>query len=77
MDAFTEKIHRQYLIQEINKMQKTAKGLEKMIEEKEPCKDDDLIDVLQNLHLNTIENIKKKKRELKNLYNIDLEINNN
>ena len=77
MDAFTEKIHKQYLIEEINKMQKTAKSLKKMMVETDPIKDDDLIVVLHRLHLNAIENIKSKKRELKNLYNIDLEINNN
>lgn len=77
MDELTEKIHIKYLQEEIVKMQKTAKGLEKMIDKKDPKKDNDLIEMLQKLHLTTINNIENKKRMLKELYNKEIEIDNN
>jgi hypothetical protein len=77
MDRITEKIHMQYLKAEIVKMQKTAKGLGGMIDEKDPIKDDELIDILQKIRSNTLDNIENKKRELQEFYNIKVEIDNN
>ena len=77
MDELSEKIHIKYLQEEIVKMQKTAKGLEKMIDKKDRQKDNDLIEMLQKLHLTTINNIENKKRTLKKLYNKEIEIDNN
>jgi hypothetical protein len=77
MDELIGKIHIQYLQEEILKMQNTAKGLEKIIDKKDPIKDDDLIKTLDEIRLNTIDVIEKKKKELKNLYLKQQDINNN
>lgn len=77
MDRITEKIHMQYLKEEIVKMQKTAKGLEEMIDKKDPKKDDELIDILQKIRSNTLDNIENKERELQEFYNKKVEIDNN
>jgi hypothetical protein len=77
MDELTEKIHLQYLEEEIKKMQKTASGLKKMIDKKDPKKDVELIDSLQKIRLTTIKNIEEKQRELEQLYNEYVEEENN
>lgn len=70
-----ENIHMKYLEAEIIKMQKTAEGLEKMLEEKK--KDTDFVNTLQKIHLTTLKNIENKKRELKTLYDKEVEVENN
>ena len=77
MNELSEKIHIQYLQEEIEKMQKTAKGLKKMIDEKAPIKDSELIDSLQNIRLITLNSIEHKQRELKDIYNKGLDEENN
>jgi hypothetical protein len=77
MDELTEKIHIQYLEEEIKKMQKTASGLKKMIDKKDPKKDVELIDSLQNIRSTTIKNIKEKQRELEEHYNKYVQEENN
>jgi hypothetical protein len=77
MDELAEKIHIQYLREEIEKMQKTAKELEKMIDKKDPIKDDDLIEILQKIRSTTLDNIENKKSELNEIYNKNMKIDNN
>jgi len=71
-----DKIFMDYLQVEIERMQKTAKVLEKMIDDKYPEKDDDLIETLRNIRSTTLKNIDDKKRELKCLYNKKSETDN-
>jgi hypothetical protein len=77
MDGKIERIHMQYLQEEIIKMQKTAKGLTQMINEKDPEKDDDLIKSLKQLRSTTLDNIENKEKELEEIYNKKVEIDNN
>jgi hypothetical protein len=77
MDELIEKIHIQYLQGEILKMKNTVVGLEEMIDEKDSIKDNDLIEMLKKIRSTTLDNIEKKKRELKNLYPEKVEIDNN
>jgi hypothetical protein len=72
-----EKIVTDYIKTEIEKMQKTAEGLEKMINDKDSQKDDELIESLQDIRLTTLKNIIDKKRKLKCLYNKKIESNRN
>jgi hypothetical protein len=76
MDKFTEKIHMEYLQEEIVKMQKTAEGLQKMINKKDLIEDDDLIETLQKLRFTTLNNIKNKEEKLKEIYNKKMKIEN-
>jgi predicted patatin/cPLA2 family phospholipase len=76
MDEIGEKIFRQYLHEVILKLQKTAQGLEKMIEETDPLQNTSLIESLQNMHSTTIEFLENKKKKLEELYNETIEMNN-
>ena len=77
MDELTAKIHMQYLEEEIFKMEKTAKGIKKMISNNYKKNNDDLVHTLQKLHKTTLKNIKNKKKELKDRYNKEIENENN
>lgn len=77
VNELSEEIYIKYLSEEIEKMQKTAKGLEKMIDEKDPDKDYELIDSLKNIRLTTINSIANKQRELEQLYTKIMSENNN
>jgi hypothetical protein len=66
-----------YLQTEIEKMQKTVEGLDKMIKSKDPQKDNDLIKSLRDIRLTTLKNIEDKKRKLKCLYNNKIESDHN
>jgi anion-transporting ArsA/GET3 family ATPase len=77
MNELTEKIQIQYLQEEIEKMLKTAKGLKKMIDEKDPKKNRELIDSLQKIRKITLNSIEHKQRELKQLYNKNIDEENN
>jgi hypothetical protein len=77
LNELTEELHLQHLQEKIEKMQKTASGLKKMIDEKDPDKDYELIDSLKNLHLTTINNINQELKKLAQLYNKMVSKNNN
>lgn len=76
MDEFTEKIHINYLKQEIYKMQKTAEDLSKMIEN-DKNGDNELKESLESLRRNTIEHLEIKKRELNAMYDMKLKLSHN
>jgi hypothetical protein len=77
MDEFIEKIHKEYLKEEIKKMEKTAKGLERMIEDIKFKKDNDLIKNFKDMHCTTKTKINQKKKELKKLSKKNFDLNNN
>jgi hypothetical protein len=77
MNELKEKIHIQYLQEEIYKMQKTANCLKKMIDDKDPERDQDLINSLKTMRSTTLNSIENKQRELKNFYNNKINSNNN
>jgi len=66
-----------YLLVEIEKMQNTVEGLEKMIEDKDSKKEIDLIKILTDIRCTTLKNIDDKKRELQCLYNKKINNDNN
>ena len=68
MDTFTEKINTKYLEDEIEKMEKTARGLEQMINEKDPERAADLIETLNDMYSATIDAIENKKSKFQQLY---------
>jgi hypothetical protein len=77
MDRTAIQIHMNYLHEEIGKMQKTAKGLKKMIDEQDPIQEDDVIETLQHLRATTLACIEKKKDEPNELYTKKVELDNN
>ena len=76
MSMESENIILDYLQKEIEKMEKTVKGLEKMIHEKDPEKDSELIKDLCNIQSITMKNIDIKKKKLNYLYNKEIETDN-
>jgi hypothetical protein len=77
MNVERSRIVMDYLQIEIEKMQKTAQGLEKMINNKDLKKDNELIESLQEIRSTTLKTIDDKKKKLAVLYNTNIHSDQN